>query len=280
MQAHVNTSGLRWAVLIIALLAAGCATKPTAPVARGVDLGPANVRAETKAQGPSGRTYRIALTDDPGAQAANEAAQEAADAAFGPLTVPAPAMGITEFAGSGKFKGNSRAHAKTTIVTGTPMRVSSLKQLLAQLPDDDSMAARGIDRDTERVAEETRNVGVCVSILATKAESDGDYHVIVADDLDVMMNTEISGIPSWGSKKNRDRLLSVRGTFEDFVDSTGRSTSGYAGWKDPVLVYMEGSLFWDIEHKPGVVGPAFARPKTAWEIHPISKLEFESSKCP
>ena len=66
-----------------------------------------------------------------------------------------------------------------------------------------------------------------------------------------------------------------RVAYEAFIESDGRKTGNYTGWGDPVPIYLEGSLFYDTEHRPGVVGPAFARPKTAWEIHPISKILFE-----
>ena len=63
--------------------------------------------------------------------------------------------------------------------------------------------------------------------------------------------------------------------FEAFVADEGHATDKYTGWGDAVPVYVAGSLFYDTEHKPGVVGPAFARPKTSWEIYPISKILFE-----
>ena len=34
------------------------------------------------------------------------------------------------------------------------------------------------------------------------------------------------------------------------------------------------SAGFDVDHAAGVVGPGNFKPKTAWEIHPITKLEF------
>ena len=36
-----------------------------------------------------------------------------------------------------------------------------------------------------------------------------------------------------------------------------------------------GSLFYDISHSPGTVGPQGLRPGTAWEIHPVTSIVFE-----
>jgi hypothetical protein len=41
-------------------------------------------------------------------------------------------------------------------------------------------------------------------------------------------------------------------------------------------VLIEGSLFFDIDHAAGVVGPEGKRPKKAWEIHPITKIKLGS----
>jgi hypothetical protein len=55
-------------------------------------------------------------------------------------------------------------------------------------------------------------------------------------------------------------------------------TSGYLRFEDPVPVLVTGSLFYDIDHKPGVVGsftPPRRVPATAWEVHPIIEIVFE-----
>ena len=33
-------------------------------------------------------------------------------------------------------------------------------------------------------------------------------------------------------------------------------------------------LIYDIDHAPGVVGPSGMRPRTSWEIHPVTKLDL------
>jgi len=48
---------------------------------------------------------------------------------------------------------------------------------------------------------------------------------------------------------------------------------GMSKLKKPIAVEVQGSLFYDIDHEPGVVGPLDMQPRTAWEIHPISELQ-------
>jgi hypothetical protein len=38
-------------------------------------------------------------------------------------------------------------------------------------------------------------------------------------------------------------------------------------------VTVEGSLFYDVDHAPGAVGPRDMKPTTAWEIHPITQIQ-------
>jgi hypothetical protein len=261
-----------------ALLIAGCATGPTPPRVNRAPALEAPIRAATSSGSEgrttspqSGKSYRFFQTDDPGAQVATRTQRRAEDAA-------ALADSDVAFDDTNVFKGSARAHAKTTVAHAEVEKFGDLPALIASIPTDRKMLSYKprIDRDTPRVAEELRNVAVCAWIVATKKEDDNDYHIILSDDSGtIFMTAEMSGIPSIGSKLNRKRLFNSRSTFEAFVAEDGRKTSNYTGWGDAVPVYVEGSLFYDTEHKPGVVGPAFARPKTSWEIHPISKILFE-----
>lgn len=219
----------------------------------------------------SGKSYRFFETNDPGAQAATRPERRA-------MTAAALAADDVVVDDSNVFKGHARAQAKTTLAHAKVEKFPDLGALAASLPTDAFMLGYQprIDRDTPRVAEESRNVAVCAWILATKREDDNDYHIMLGDDAgNIVFNAEMSGIPDTGTKSNRKKLLAARAAFESFVDEDGRKTGNYTGWGDPVPVYVEGSLFYDTEHRPGVVGPAFARPKSAWEIHPISKILFE-----
>ena len=53
------------------------------------------------------------------------------------------------------------------------------------------------------------------------------------------------------------------------------TTGSYIKFTPAIPVKVQGSLFYDIDHEPGVIGPTGFRPKTAWEIHPVTDIEFE-----
>ena len=264
--------------IVFASILVGCSSLPPRRAVTGAPSVEAAVRAATTTgkagqitSGGSGAKYRYFQTDDPGAQAATRDARRAEDAA----ALSADDVTVDD---SNRFMGSARAHAKTTIAHANLERFGDLDAMVATIPPDSKMLSYQprINRDTPRVAEELRNVAVCAWIVATKGESDNDYHVMLSNaDGSIIFNAEVSGIPDTGSKGNRKRLFDARASFEAFVEQDGRKTGKYTGWGDPVPVYVEGSLFYDTEHQRGAVGPAFARPKSAWEIHPVSKVLFE-----
>jgi hypothetical protein len=43
----------------------------------------------------------------------------------------------------------------------------------------------------------------------------------------------------------------------------------------PTHVQVTGSLLYDIDHAAGAVGPTGHRPKSAWEIHPVTSIQGE-----
>jgi hypothetical protein len=82
-----------------------------------------------------------------------------------------------------------------------------------------------------------------------------------------LLNVEVAGL----ANTDVASLQRIRDFFEDnFVNVCG---SKYVVFVDnPIPVTVEGSLFYDIDHKPGQVGPAALRAKTSWELHPVTKL--------
>jgi len=71
-------------------------------------------------------------------------------------------------------------------------------------------------------------------------------------------------------------LKEARTAFKDFFREHGdQFGSSYKKFDPPIPVRVEGSLFFDLDHAAGVVGPQGMRPSTAWEIHPVTKIEFE-----
>jgi hypothetical protein len=185
-----------------------------------------------------------------------------------------------------RYTGKSRRVAKTTIFVepGNPVPFSSVTQLIASFPSDAEMGALDIPRGTNsnRVEQEKRNVVVDAFLYAYKKEPDNDYHVIIGDPPSVpvptrkYLNVEISGIPVGGTDANRDKLWEVRNAFRDGLDLGHSGPGSYEKPDPPIPVRVTGSLFFDVDHAPPrqLVGPASHKPKTAWEIHPISKFEF------
>lgn len=66
----------------------------------------------------------------------------------------------------------------------------------------------------------------------------------------------------------------MRTAFEQFP---GRLRCGnYVLPSSPIPIrQLRGALFFDTDHPAGQVGPAGSRPSTAWEIHPVTFIEFD-----
>ena len=62
--------------------------------------------------------------------------------------------------------------------------------------------------------------------------------------------------------------------FQDHFAGHLPGSQSYHRFHPPVAVTVSGSLFYDVDHPPGAVGPVWAKPKTAWEIHPVTALSF------
>jgi hypothetical protein len=228
---------------------------------------PAPIASTTPTVKIKGKRYRLLDTVDQGQ--------------FEEETRPAPvtAAGIPE---DDTFTGTDRLLPKTTIVQTEVEDIGTvtalLDQLLTKCPDE-KMADMGITRTTDkRVDAEKRNVRVTGFIYAFKKEGDHDYHVILGDGLDAesaaFLNVEVSGIPVGGTNANRKQLIQVRDQFKEAFNLGPTGPDLYKRPHEPIPVRITGSLFWDIDHKPGVVGPDKLKPKTSWEIHPVTTIEF------
>jgi hypothetical protein len=175
------------------------------------------------------------------------------------------------------FAGTSRKAAKISIANA-PVEELTLDELLNQVePTDSAMLHHqppiAHTAASNRTAEERRNVAVTAWLHFAKKEDDNDYHVIIGTSPDPAsgrrMNVEISGLPPHNSASFA-RLQSARAAFEAAYDASASHYTRY----EPRQVRITGSLFYDIDHNGGTVGPQGFRGRTAWEIHPITKLEF------
>jgi hypothetical protein len=205
-----------------------------------------------------------------------------------PTTEAVPAFGAgATIPAKDRLNGTARRMAKTTIFSGQPQAVT-LDALLDQLEPTNQMMrdmnissapnSKRVDTDKPNVTE-NKNVTVTGYIYAYRKEKDNDYHVIFgtmpADGSPARyMNTEVSGIPIGGTDENRNTLWAVRKAFEENFQLDGSWHGGYDFPDPPVPGRITGSLFWDVDHQDQFVGPDSNKPQTAWEIHPISLIQF------
>lgn len=180
-----------------------------------------------------------------------------------------------------EFAGEHRGSAKTSIADAPVESFADLAAFIATLPGDVQMRMLGIGEEWEsdRVMQEKRNVEVNAFLYAVKFEEDHDYHVIVGSDPAgpdlIFFNVEVSGLPEPASP-HRATLDTARTTFEDFFAQIGVTLkSSYVKFPEGIPVRLRGSLFFDVDHLAGVVGPQGMRPQTAWEIHPVTEIVFE-----
>jgi len=179
-----------------------------------------------------------------------------------------------------KFTGTDRRDPKTSVATGDVEPYATVSALRSSLMSDRDMLGLGISEapDSERVSAEQHNVTVPAVIYAISKESDHDFHLIVGDPQcnngDCLINVEVSGLPSADSVYSAT-LKVVRDKFLAYFNGTDPGTSGYDKSDPPIPVTVTGSLFFDVDHKAGVVGPAGLRPTSAWEIHPLTDIVFE-----
>jgi len=132
---------------------------------------------------------------------------------------------------------------------------------------------------SQRVEEEDRNVRVPAFICAIKYEADQDWHIIGSSDSEcegLFFNFEVSGLPRSNSPAH-DTLLTVRQDLAEILDHDLPGPGSYHKYKGngPIPVIIQGSLFYDVDHAPGVVGPATMKPETAWEIHPVTQISLD-----
>lgn len=197
--------------------------------------------------------------------------------------VSTPSRSLPRTAGSGDiFAGTDRRDPKTSVATGGLKSYSTVAELRSSFPTDAFMKGLGITRapDSVRTTQEQYNVSVEGYIFAVSKESDNDFHLIVGDkDCAVgecFINVEVSGLPQDRADPDFQTLSAVRAKFLAYFNQHQPSRR-YKKFDPPIFVTVTGSVFFDVDHPAGAVGPAGLKPSSAWEIHPLTDITFETS---
>jgi hypothetical protein len=179
------------------------------------------------------------------------------------------------------FGGTARKAAKTSLSAAPTRTYKDVRTLIRTLPSHDSMAALKIPKGATsgRVAQEERNVRLKTFLYAASREDDNDFHLILGRAPDatpeVYMTMELSGLPPRDAPSFA-KLKAARDAYKAFFGTELPGTS-YDFYDPPIPVTVEGSLFWDAGHATGTrPGPQSlkSRMPVVWEVHPISKIEF------
>jgi hypothetical protein len=171
------------------------------------------------------------------------------------------------------YSGQDRDSAKTSVVKSVAINVPTVSDLIRALPKD-SIMRKKVTKTSKRLPEEKKNVRLMKDtyLFAFAKEDDGDYHLIIGDhpkaEKATFLNVEISGLPINTSQP----ITQVRRTFD--ARFLALCSSDYVVFDMPLRIEIQGSLFFDISHSVGQVGPPKMKPKTNWEIHPVSKIIF------
>ena len=124
------------------------------------------------------------------------------------------------------------------------------------------------------MTEEQRNVTLVAYLVATKKETDNDFHMILATTADgagPYLTAEVSGLPRMGTAADKATLTAARQQYR--VVMAGLVPGKNYKLVDPPLpITVTGSLFYDMDHLPGVVGTGSFKPDTSWEIHPVTSI--------
>jgi hypothetical protein len=136
-----------------------------------------------------------------------------------------------------------------------------------------------------RVPEERHNVSVVAYIHAVKHETgprgDRDFHVMLGSSptigSGIFLTAEASGLRAHGV--HRQQLESARAELLSIVGIC-RCDGHFMQVSPPIPVRVTGSLFFDGAHGIGSVGPAYAKPFSVWELHPIMSIERAGPAAP
>jgi len=180
--------------------------------------------------------------------------------------------------------GTARKDVKTSICHGAQEKTfTTLRKFLQWLPDDESMWDHdppiSTAANSTRADEEQWLVTVDAYLYAAKREPDNDFHIILGQKpshAERYMTAEISGLPKSGHP-DRTALKSARDEFKEYFGDDLPEGDSYDHY-DPIPIRITGCVFFDASHHagyPNSPGPQGMKPKTSWELHPVTEIIFE-----
>jgi hypothetical protein len=178
------------------------------------------------------------------------------------------------------FRGVYRKQAKISVSTAPETNFSTVSDLLKSLPSDDSMRNHEppIDTASARVPEEDRNVAVSALLYAAKKQVSGDFDLLLGDvgarESSGFIMAKVSGLPPAGHPAY-ETLSAVRREWKRCFEGNLPGRGGYELYTPPIPIRISGSLLYEGSYPPGVIGPAGHRPRTNWQIRPVTKIHFE-----
>lgn len=130
--------------------------------------------------------------------------------------------------------------------------------------------------ESPRVSEEKYNVSVdTVYIYGIYREDDNDFHMIIGNGKTgssmKLLNAEVSGLPEDTSDS---LLIVVRNKIIARFGDIACKDGAYKPVNALIPIQIRGSIFFDIDHKAGIVGFGIYKPTTAWELHPVTGIKF------
>jgi len=180
------------------------------------------------------------------------------------------------------FSGVDRAQAKTHEVAGPPQSFATVDDFLDSglfIPDDQMINHDPVitkSSESPRVTEEQINVTINKAyIYGIYREQDNDFHMIVGNGQTGagmrIFNAEVSGLPG---DENDSLLITVRNKILNRFGDIACQDGAFKPVSSFIPITITGSIFFDVDHRAGLVGFGVYKPTTAWEIHPITDIEF------
>jgi hypothetical protein len=180
---------------------------------------------------------------------------------------------------SDAFDGTARKAAKLSFAAVSYTTYSTITALRSSMYTDAYMRGLGISSasTSNRVTQEKKNVSITTSYLyAISRESDEDFHLIIGNSTSAssLINVEVSGNPP-SSQSSYSAINATRNVIKSYFGKDFCGQSGYTKFTPAIRIYtLTGSMFFDVDHGAGTVGPTGLRPNSSWEIHPVKSISF------